>query len=113
MRLLLIAIRWVYRPEVLKGPLDAIEGRLAIDDPLLTIELASESLKVPGVLEMADMIGEYQSIRLEASFEKVKEPSFEQRRHHPDRDKKPLRHETQRPPSEDSPPPVTIQWMWG
>jgi hypothetical protein len=29
--------------EVLKDPLDAIEGGLAIDDPLLMIELASES----------------------------------------------------------------------
>jgi hypothetical protein len=28
--------------EVLKDPLNPIEGRLAIDDPLLVIELASE-----------------------------------------------------------------------
>jgi hypothetical protein len=74
--------------EVLKDTLEAIEGRLAIDDPLLMIELASEYLKVPGVLEMADMIGEYKSIRLEASFEKVKELPFEQGRHHPDRNEK-------------------------
>jgi len=39
--------------EVLKDTLDAIERRLAIDDPLFTIELAPESLKVPGRLEMA------------------------------------------------------------
>ena len=76
--------------EVLKDTLDAIEGGLAIDDPLLTIELASESLKVLGRLEMADTVGEYKSIRLEAFFKKVKELSFEQRRHHPDRDEKPF-----------------------
>jgi len=63
--------------EVLNDPLDAIEGGLAIDDPLLTIELVSEPLKVFGWFEMADRVREYQSIRLEASFEKVKELSFE------------------------------------
>jgi hypothetical protein len=65
--------------EVLKDALDAIERGLAIDDPLLTIELASESLKVPGRLEMLDTAGEYKSIRFEASFEKVKELPFKQR----------------------------------
>jgi hypothetical protein len=74
--------------EVLKHPLDAIEGGLAIDDPLLMIELAPESLKVFGWFEMADGVGEYESIRLEASFEKVKELSFEQRRQDPNRDEK-------------------------
>jgi len=48
--------------EVLKDTLNAIEGGLAIDDPLFTIELASESLKVFGWFEMADTVGEYQSI---------------------------------------------------
>jgi hypothetical protein len=76
--------------EVLKDALDAIEGGLAIDDPLLTIELVSEPLKVFGWFEMADGVGEYKSIRLEASFEKVKELPFEQRRHHPDGDEKPF-----------------------
>ena len=74
--------------EVLKDTVDTIEGRFAIDDPLLMIELAPESLKVPGRLEMADTAGEYKSIRLEASFEKVKELPFEQGRHHPDRNEK-------------------------
>ena len=63
--------------EVLKDALDAIEGWLAIDDPLFTIELAPESLKVLGLLEMAGTVGEYESFRLEASFEKVQELSFE------------------------------------
>jgi hypothetical protein len=72
--------------EVLKDPLDAIERGLAIDDPLFTMELAPEYLKVPGLHEMADTVGERKIIRFEASFEKVKELPFEQRRHHPDGD---------------------------
>jgi hypothetical protein len=76
--------------EVLKDSLDAIEGGLAIDNPLLMIELAPELLKAFGWFEMADGVGEYESIRLEASFEKVKELSFEQRRHDPDGDEKPF-----------------------
>ena len=48
--------------EVLKNPPDAIEGRLAIDDPLLMIELASESLEVLGRFEMADTVWEYKII---------------------------------------------------
>jgi hypothetical protein len=76
--------------EVLKGALGAIEGRLAIDDPLLMIELAPESLKVPGWLEVPDTVGEYKSIRLEVCFKKVKELPFEQRRDHPDRNEKPF-----------------------
>ena len=74
--------------EVLKDTLDAIEGRLAIDDPLLMIELVPESLKVPGLIEMTDTVGEYKIIRFEASFEKVKELSSEQRRHHLHRNEK-------------------------
>ena len=72
--------------EVLKNALDAIEGGLAIDDPLLTIELVSEPLKVFGWFEMADGVGEYKIIGFEASSEKVKELPFEQRRYHPDGD---------------------------
>ena len=63
--------------EVLKDSLDAIEGGLAIDDPLLMIELAPESLKVFGLFEMADTVGEYQSIGLEAFLKEVKELPFE------------------------------------
>ncbi len=48
--------------EVLKDPLDAIEGRLTIDDPLFMIELASESLEVLGRFEMVDTIWEYKII---------------------------------------------------
>jgi hypothetical protein len=63
--------------EVLKDPLDAIEGGLAIDDPLLMIEPPHEYLKVLGLFEMADTVGEYQSIRLETFFKEVKELPFE------------------------------------
>ena len=63
--------------EVLKDPLDAIEGGLAIDDPLLMIELNSESLKVFGWFEMVDGVGEYKSIRLEAFLKEGKELPFE------------------------------------
>jgi hypothetical protein len=72
--------------EVLKDPLDAIEGGLAIDDPFLMIELAPESLKVFGWFEMADRVGEYELIRLGAFLKEVKELSFEQCRYHPDGD---------------------------
>jgi hypothetical protein len=48
--------------EVLKDPLGAIEGRFAIDNPILMIELASESLKVLGRFEMADTVWEYKII---------------------------------------------------
>ena len=48
--------------EVLKDPLGAIERRFAIDDPLLMIELASESLEVFRRFEMADTVWEYKII---------------------------------------------------
>jgi hypothetical protein len=76
--------------EVLKDPLDAIERGLTIDAPFFTIELAPESLKVPGRLERVDTVGEYKSIRLEAFLKEVQELPLEQRRYHPDRDEKPF-----------------------
>ena len=63
--------------QVLKDTLDAIEGGFAIDDPLLRIELAPESLKVLERLEMTDTVKEYKRIRLEAFVKKVKELPFE------------------------------------
>jgi hypothetical protein len=44
--------------EVLKDTLGAVEGRLAIDNPFLVIELPSEHLKGSGVLQMTDASGE-------------------------------------------------------
>jgi hypothetical protein len=76
--------------EVLKDPLDAIEGRLAIDDPFLMIELVSESLEVLRGFEMADTAWEDKIIGLETSFEQAQELSFEQRRQDPNRDEEPF-----------------------
>jgi hypothetical protein len=45
--------------EVLKNPLDAIEGGFAIDDPLLVVEKSPERFKGFGLLKMADAAGEY------------------------------------------------------
>jgi hypothetical protein len=76
--------------KVLKDTFGAIEGWFAVDDPLLLIELFSEDLEVPGLLEMADTAGEYKIIRHEAFTEKGKELTPEQRRHDPDRNEKTL-----------------------
>jgi len=95
--------------QVLKNTFGAIEGRFAIDDPLLVVEVFSEGFEVFGIFEMTETVGKDKIIFFEVIFEKIKELPSEQRRHHPDRNEKPLRHETQRPRSEDSPPPVTIQ----
>ena len=54
------------------------------------IKMSPEGFEGSGFLEMADAAGEYKIIRFEASFEKVKELPFEQRRHHPDGDEKPF-----------------------
>ena len=48
--------------EVLKDTLDTMEGGLAIDDPLFTIELVPESIKVFGGFEMPYTVGEHKSI---------------------------------------------------
>lgn len=50
-------------PEVLQYSLGATEGWFAIDDPLLLVELFSEDLEVPGLLETADTAGEYEIVR--------------------------------------------------
>jgi hypothetical protein len=55
--------------EVLKDPLAAIEGRFAVDDPLLVIEMSPERFEGSGFLEMTDRVGEYKIIRREAFFE--------------------------------------------
>jgi hypothetical protein len=76
--------------EVLKHTFGATEGRFAIDDPLLLIELFPEDLEVPGLLEMADTAGECEIIRQEAFFEKAEELTSEQGRHDPDGNEKTL-----------------------
>ena len=69
--------------EVLKDTLGAIEGWLAIDDPLLMVKRSLEGFEGSGFLEMADTSGEYEISRFEAVFEEVKELAPEQRRHDP------------------------------
>ena len=69
--------------EVLKDPHGAIEGRFAIDDPLLMIKMFPEGFEGSGFLEMDDAAGEYELSRCEAVFEEVKEPASEQCRHDP------------------------------
>jgi hypothetical protein len=64
--------------EVLKGPLGAIEGGFAIDDPGFPVEMPPEGLEVSGVLEMVEMGGEDQTPSLEAIFEEVEEFPSEQ-----------------------------------
>jgi hypothetical protein len=76
--------------KVLKDPFGATEGRFAIDNPILLIELFPEDLEVAGLLEKIDTAGEYKFIRQEAFFEKAEELTSEQGRHDPDRNEKTL-----------------------
>ena len=76
--------------EVLKYPLGAIEGRFAIDDPLLMVELSSEGVEVAGILEMTDTAGECKLSPFEVIIEEVKELAFEQRRHDPNGKEEPF-----------------------
>lgn len=69
--------------EVLKDSLGAIEGRFAIDDPLLMVETPQEGFEVSGILEMTEMGGKDQIPSLEAIFEEGKEFTFEQCRQDP------------------------------
>jgi hypothetical protein len=69
--------------EVLKDTLRAIEGWLAIDDPLLMVKMSPEGFEGSGLLEIADTSGEYEITRFEAFFEKAKELALEQRRQDP------------------------------
>lgn len=69
--------------EVLKNALGAIEGRLAVDNPLLLVKLPSEGFKVVRFLEMMDTAGENNLTSFEAMFEEVKELASEQCRHDP------------------------------
>ena len=74
--------------QVLKNPLGATEGRFAIDDPLLVVEVFSEDFEVSGIFEMTETVGEDKIIFFEVIFEKTKELASEQCRHHPDGKKK-------------------------
>jgi len=69
--------------EVLKDTLWAIEGWLAIDDPLLMVKMSLEGFEGSGLLEVADTSGEYEISRFEAVFEEVEKLAAEQCRHDP------------------------------
>ena len=69
--------------EVLKNPFGAIEGRFAVDDPLLVVEKSPERFEGSGFLEMVDTAGEYKVIRREGFFETIQELPSEQCRHDP------------------------------
>ena len=64
--------------EVLKDPLGAIEGWLAIDDPLFMVEMPPEGLEVCGILEMTEVGGKDQVPPLKAILEEVKKLTSEQ-----------------------------------
>jgi hypothetical protein len=74
--------------QVLKSTFGAIEGRFAIDDPLLVVEVFSEGFEVSGIFEMTETVGKDKIIFFEVIFEKIQELASEQRRYHPDRDEK-------------------------
>jgi len=69
--------------QVLKNTFGAIEGRFAIDDPLLVVEVFSEGFEVSGIFEMTETVGKDKIIFFEVIFEKIKELASEQRRDHP------------------------------
>jgi hypothetical protein len=63
--------------EVLKSTFGAIEGLLAIDDPLLVVEVFSEGFEVCGIFEMTETVGKDKSIFFEVIFDKIKELASE------------------------------------
>jgi hypothetical protein len=69
--------------EVLENTFGATEGRFAIDDPLLLIELFSEGFEVAWFLEMTDTAGEDKIASFEAMLEMVQKLSAEQSGHDP------------------------------
>ena len=76
-----MAILWVYLPRYCRTPRGFIEGRFAIDDPLLVVELSSEDFKSPWILEMMDTAGEDKLFILKTLPEMSQELAPEQCRH--------------------------------
>ena len=68
--------------QVLKNTFGAIEGRFAIDDPLLVVEVFSQSFEVPGIFEMTETVGKDKGLFFEGIFEKIEKLASEERRHH-------------------------------
>ena len=65
--------------QVLKSTLGAIEGRFAIDDPLLGVEVFSEGFEVCGIFEMTETVRKDKVLFFEGIFEEVKELASEER----------------------------------
>jgi hypothetical protein len=63
--------------EILKHSLWATEGRFAVDDPLLIIELFSEDLEVAWFLEMTDTARKNKRASFETMLEIIKELTSE------------------------------------
>jgi hypothetical protein len=76
--------------EVLKDPLGAIEGRFAIDDPLLPVERSLKGFEVSGIFEMPETVGKNKSTSFEDIIEEVKELPSEQGRQDPYGKEKPF-----------------------
>jgi hypothetical protein len=69
--------------EILQDTLGTIEGRFAIDDPLLMVKMSLEGFEGSEFLEMADTSGEYEITRFEAFLQKAKKLTVEQCRQDP------------------------------
>ncbi len=72
--------------EILQNTANAVEGRLAVDNPLLVIKLSSEHLGCMGITEITYSSGEDKITVLKPCFQMIEELPLEQRRHYPDRD---------------------------
>ena len=66
--------------EVLKDTLGTIEGRLAIDDPLLMVKMSLEKFEGFEFFEVADSSREYEISRFEVFSQKAEKLATEQRR---------------------------------
>jgi hypothetical protein len=69
--------------QVLKNTFGAIEGGVAIDDPLLVVEVFSEGFELSGIFERTETVGKDKIIFFEVIFEKIQELASEQRGDHP------------------------------
>ena len=63
--------------EILKDALGSIEGRFAIHDPLLMVELACKAFEDAGVFEMTDTAREDEMTRCKSLLEVIKELACE------------------------------------
>jgi hypothetical protein len=77
--------------EVLKDPFGAIEGRFAIDDPLLAVERSLKGFEVSGIFEMPETVRKNKSTSLEDIIEEVQELPSEQGRQDPYGKEKPFK----------------------